>query len=75
MRQLQAYMPGKAFIAECQRQSDVLDDALLNALCLPEGEALGIEQMSLEQAKTVLAGEFETGKRMSGVVGIFAGNE
>ena len=61
LRQLQAYMPGKAFIAECQRQSDVLDDALLNALCLPEGEALGIEQMSLEQAKTVLAGEFEKG--------------
>ncbi|MFR5795776.1 MAG: hypothetical protein ACLUI3_09705 [Christensenellales bacterium] len=37
LRQLQAYMPGKAFIAECQRQSGVLDDALLNALCLPEG--------------------------------------
>ena len=36
-------------------------NALLNALCLPEGEALGIEQMSLEQAKTVLAGEFEKG--------------
>ena len=61
LRQLQAYMPGKAFIAECQRQSDALDDALLNALCLPEGEAQGIEQMPLEQAKTVLAGEFEKG--------------
>ena len=36
-------------------------NALLNALCLPEGEALGIEQMPLEQAKTVLAGEFEKG--------------
>ncbi|MFR6027238.1 MAG: hypothetical protein ACLUMK_12080 [Christensenellales bacterium] len=24
LRQLQAYMPGKAFIAECQRQSGVL---------------------------------------------------
>ena len=36
-------------------------NALLNALCLPEGEAQGIEQMPLEQAKTVLAGEFEKG--------------
>lgn len=51
LRQLQAYMPGKAFIAECQRQSDALDDALLNALCLPEGEAKGIEQMPLSRRK------------------------
>lgn len=61
LRQLQAYMPGKAFVAECQRQNDKLDDAMLETLCLPDENAQGIEGMTLEQAKAVLAEEFEKG--------------
>ena len=61
LRQMQAYMPGKAFIAECGRQSEKLSNSMLDALCLPDGEAQGIERMTLEQAKAVLAGEFEKG--------------
>ena len=59
--QMQAYMPGKAFIAECQRQSEKISNAMLSALCLPDQKAENIERMTLEQAKTVLAREFEKG--------------
>lgn len=61
LRQMQAYMPGKAFIAECQRQSEKISNAMLSALCLPDQKAESIERMTLEQAKTVLASEFEKG--------------
>ena len=61
LRQMQAYMPGKAFIAECQRQSEKISNAMLSALCLPDQKAENIERMTLEQAKTVLASEFEKG--------------
>ena len=61
LRQMQAYMPGKAFIAECQRQSDCLDDALMDALCMADEKATAVEKMTLEQAKTVLADEFAKG--------------
>ena len=61
LRQMQAYMPGKAFIAECQRQSEKISNAMLSTLCLPDQEAENIERMTLEQAKTVLASEFEKG--------------
>ena len=61
LRQMQAYMPGKAFIAECQRQSEKISNALLSTLCLPDQKAENIERMTLEQAKTVLAREFEKG--------------
>ena len=61
LRQMQAYMPGKAFIAECQRQSEKISNALLSTLCLPDQKAESIERMTLEQAKTVLASEFEKG--------------
>lgn len=61
LRQMQAYMPGKAFIAECQRQSEKISNAMLSALCLPDQKAENIERMTLEQAKTVLAREFEKG--------------
>ncbi len=59
LRQMQAYMPGKAFIAECQRQSEKISNAMLSTLCLPDQKAENIERMTLEQAKTVLASEFE----------------
>ena len=61
LRQMQAYMPGKAFIAECQRQSEKISNAMLSALCLPDQKAESIERMTLEQAKNVLASEFEKG--------------
>ena len=61
LRQMQAYMPGKAFIAECQRQSEKISNATLSTLCLPDQKAENIERMTLEQAKTVLASEFEKG--------------
>lgn len=61
LRQMQAYMPGKAFIAECQRQSERISNAMLSTLCLPDQKAENIERMTLEQAKTVLANEFEKG--------------
>lgn len=61
LRQMQAYMPGKAFIAECQRQSEKISNAMLSTLCLPDQKAENIECMTLEQAKTVLASEFEKG--------------
>lgn len=61
LRQMQAYMPGKAFIAECQRQSEKISNAMLSTLCLPDQKAESIERMTLEQAKTVLASEFEKG--------------
>ena len=61
LRQMQAYMPGKAFIAECQRQSEKISNAMLSTLCLPDQKAENIELMTLEQAKTVLASEFEKG--------------
>ena len=61
LRQMQAYMPGKAFIAECQRQSEKISNAMLSTLCLPDQKAENIERMTLEQAKTALASEFEKG--------------
>ena len=61
LRQMQAYMPGKAFIDECQRQSEKISNAMLSTLCLPDQKAENIERMTLEQAKTVLASEFEKG--------------
>lgn len=61
LRQMQAYMPGKAFIAECQRQSEKISNAMLSTLCLPDQKAENIERMTLKQAKTVLASEFEKG--------------
>ena len=61
LRQMQAYMPGKAFIAECQRQSEKISNAMLSTLCLPDQKAENIERMTLEQAKAVLASEFEKG--------------
>lgn len=61
LRQMQAYMPGKAFIAECQRQSEKISNAMLSTLCLPDQKAENIERMTLEQAKTVLSSEFEKG--------------
>ena len=63
LRQLQAYMPAKAFLAECQRRESEVDEAMLRALAAPSqaAESLPVERMTLETAKQVLAGELRSG--------------
>ncbi len=62
LRQIQAYMPGRAFVSECQRQCDRIDSAMLDAVRL-EGEQQPnrIENMTLKQAEDVLADAFSEG--------------
>ena len=59
LRQLQAYMPAKAFLSECQRREPEIDAAMISALAKGDGApAAGrVERMTLEQAKQLLAGE------------------
>lgn len=62
IRQMQAYMPGKAFLAECQRRAPEIDAAMLHTLsargkAAPEGR---IERMDIEQVKERLASEWLT---------------
>lgn len=56
LRQFQAYMPAKAFLAECQRRQGEIDASVIRAL-LPGKihEHNHVERMSLEQAKQVLS--------------------
>ena len=61
LRQIQAYMPGKAFVAECQRQAGRIDGAMLEAIRLGDAQAKRIENMTLEQAKAVLTDELALG--------------
>lgn len=62
LRQVQAFMPGRAFAAECQRREEEIDTAFLRTLLIPgQGNAPSrCEKMTLEQAKTVLSGELLT---------------
>lgn len=61
LRQIKPYMPVKAFLSECQRRQEEIDAAMIRALCLPRASVVqGIERMTLEQAKQVLAGELLT---------------
>ncbi len=60
LRQLQAYMPAKAFLSECQRRESEIDSAVIDILArreLPDTAANGIERMKLEEAKKVLSSE------------------
>ena len=56
LRQLQAFLPAKAFLSECQRREDEVERALLSAMMLG-GSAQPGETMSLEGAKALLQGE------------------
>ena len=59
LRQMQAYMPAKAFLLECQRRGNDIDEAFLRSLGLSgtTADASRCERMTLEQAKTVLSEE------------------
>ena len=60
LRQLQAYMPAKAFLMECKRREGEIESATLRALAMADaghGLAAGVERMTLEQAKQMLSGE------------------
>lgn len=62
IRQIQAYMPGKAFLAECQRRASDIDAAVLRSLsrsAKPEGEE-GVERMDIEEVKALLSRELLT---------------
>lgn len=56
LRQLQAYMPAKAFLSECARRSDEIEQNMLGAVALNGCMAAG-ESMSLEKAKSLLSDE------------------
>lgn len=61
LRQIQAYMPGRAFVSECQRQADRIDGAMLDAVRLEGEQPKQIENMTLKQAEDVLADAFSEG--------------
>ena len=56
LKQLQAYMPAKAFLSECIRRKDEIEQGMLDALSLP-GSCAQEELISLEAAKKLLADE------------------
>lgn len=63
LRQLQAYMPAKAFLAECQRKENEIDTATIALLSSCTGHTVDttrIERMKLEEAKQLLASELLT---------------
>ena len=57
LRQLQAYMPAKAFLAQCQRKAIEIDASMISAIMLPAQAEKRVERMTLEQAKRVLSEE------------------
>lgn len=63
LRQLQAYMPAKAFLSECQRREGEIDAAVVDLLSANDRAASAmarIEPMKLEEAKAILASELLT---------------
>lgn len=62
LRSLQAYMPAKAFLVECQRRQSELTDGFMRTMTL-QGDTQGgkIELMTLENTKNVLTGELLKG--------------
>lgn len=63
LRQLQAYMPAKAFLSECQRREGEIDAAVVDLLCANDRSVCStarIEPMKLEEAKKILASELLT---------------
>ena len=63
LKQLQAYMPAKAFLMECQRRENEIDSAMLKTLARTETQlsSAKAERMTLEAAKSLLSGELFTG--------------
>ena len=58
LRSLQAYMPPKAFLTECQRKSSELTDGFIRTMALSAAPCGGkIELMNLEKAKETLSGD------------------
>ncbi len=58
LRQINPYMPAKAFLSECQRRQTEIDAAVIGTLAHDEAaDAARVERMTLEEAKTVLADE------------------
>lgn len=56
LRQLQAYMPAKAFLSECSRRADDIEQSMLLAAAR-SGSAPAGETMTLEEAKRLLSDE------------------
>ena len=62
LRSYKAYMPPKAFLVECQKQSGELIGGFIRTLTLPKTQFSDrIERMNLERAKGVLSGELLKG--------------
>lgn len=59
LRQLQAYMPAKAFLSECARRSEEIEHSMLKNIAL-EGQFGPAEVMTLETAKQLLSDELLT---------------
>ena len=59
LRQLQAYMPAKAFLSECARRGEEIEQSMLNNVAL-SGESGTSEVMTLEAAKRLLSDELLT---------------
>lgn len=58
LKQIQAYMPGKAFVAECQRHNGEISGAVLDMLTEDDGRQIVCEEMKLEEAKQILQEEW-----------------
>lgn len=63
LKQIQAYMPAKAFLSECQRRETEIDAAMIEKLFVSDKRLpqTRIERMTLEQAKNVLTTELLAG--------------
>lgn len=63
LKQIQAYMPAKAFLSECQRRESEIDSTMIEMLALCQSDRADekrIECMGLEEAKKVLSSELLT---------------
>lgn len=63
LKELQAYMPAKAFLSECQRRDKEIDTAMITSLAAPQdmpAPAERIERMTLEETKQILSSELLT---------------
>lgn len=62
LRQLQAYMPAKAFLNECQSKQQEIDEAMIRTYACQADNSVGVktERMTLEQVKSLLSDELLT---------------
>jgi len=65
LKQLQAYMPAKAFLMECQRREHEIDAVTIRTLSLdmPKRRQKPVERMPLEAAKNLLSSELLSGNQ------------